>query len=239
MGKGRTEGSTNFTDGEKQIMLSLTADYLMFGLESWQIKQQLTTKMNRTISDEIIKRLIREVRSKRKSADEWLTNFTRDQLAEFYRLRINELEYIQKILLTAISEESEKPGGKNKYLMNQLARTIGDNSKLLAEFGMAPPILAKIKMLLPVDITDMNQRLQKHEQGVKELINNEDHIIDLDKSNGIQEHLRRKEVDDSAGFPTEDTRPKTGFYLDADHPGNSDPSREPTRKPGGDSQRVF
>lgn len=37
--------------------------------------------------------------------------------------------------------------------MNQLAKIIVENSKVLAEFGMAPPIISKIKNMIPMDIS--------------------------------------------------------------------------------------
>jgi hypothetical protein len=70
--------------------------------------------------------------------------------------RIEEVELIQKNLLKIFIFESEKKdydNKKNKFLMNQLAKTIVENSKVLAEFGMAPPILAKIKSLIPLEVS--------------------------------------------------------------------------------------
>ena len=51
--------------------------------------------------------------------------------------------------------ESEKLEKQNKFLINQLAKTIADNSKVLAEFGMAPPILAKLKSMLTMNISNI------------------------------------------------------------------------------------
>ncbi len=45
---------------------------------------------------------------------------------------------------TKKEKEKEKEKEKqNKFLINQLAKNIKENSKVLAEFGMAPPILSK------------------------------------------------------------------------------------------------
>jgi hypothetical protein len=38
-------------------------------------------------------------------------------------------------------------------LINRLAKTIADNLKVLAEFGMPPSLISKIKSMIPMDIT--------------------------------------------------------------------------------------
>ena len=53
-------------------------------------------------------------------------------------------------LLKALIEEIEKNENPNKLLINQLSKTIGENSKVLAEFGMALPLLSKIKNLITI-----------------------------------------------------------------------------------------
>jgi len=46
---------------------------------------------------------------------------------------MEELELVQKKLLKAFVEETEKTGSQNKSLIYQLAKTIADNSKVLSE----------------------------------------------------------------------------------------------------------
>ena len=53
-------------------------------------------------------------------------------------------------LLKALIEEIEKNENPNKLLINQVSKTIGENSKILAEFGMALPLLSKIKSLITI-----------------------------------------------------------------------------------------
>ena len=64
---------------------------------------------------------------------------------------MEELEFVQKKLLKALIEETEKKENQqNKLLINQLSKTIGENSKVLSEFGMAPPLLSRIKSLIMI-----------------------------------------------------------------------------------------
>ena len=64
------------------------------------------------------------------------------------------------------TEKKEEDIKKNKFSINQLAKTIADNSKILAEFGMALPIISKIKNMIPLDMSSINDNCKK------ELINN-------------------------------------------------------------------
>jgi hypothetical protein len=60
-------------------------------------------------------------------------------------------------LKTFIDETDKQEEKQNKSLINQLAKTISDNSKVLAEFGLAPPIIAKIKSMIPLDVSPTNE----------------------------------------------------------------------------------
>ena len=55
-----------------------------------------------------------------------------------------------KKLLRALIEQTEKKENPNKLLINQLSKTIGKNSKVLSEFGMALPLLSRIKSLIMI-----------------------------------------------------------------------------------------
>ena len=48
-------------------------------------------------------------------------------------------------MLKAFIEETEKEENKNISLINQLSKTIAENSKVLAEFGFTPPLLSRIE----------------------------------------------------------------------------------------------
>ncbi len=53
-----------------------------------------------------------------------------------------------KILASETEKEEEK---QDKTIINQLSKTIAENSKVLAEFGMAPPVLSRIKDVISVN----------------------------------------------------------------------------------------
>ena len=80
---------------------------------------------------------------KRGDADQWLDTYAKYQYIEFFRKRIEDLEFVQKTLMQALVEEKDQM--KNKYLMNQLSKTIAENTKVLGSFGLAPPNLSKMQ----------------------------------------------------------------------------------------------
>ena len=87
---------------------------------------------------------------KRGESELWLDYYAKYQFIEYYRKRVEELELVQKKLLRALIEQTEKKENPNKLLINQLSKTIGENSKILAEFGMALPLLSRIKSLIMI-----------------------------------------------------------------------------------------
>ena len=87
---------------------------------------------------------------KRGESELWLDYYAKYQFIEYYRKRVEELELVQKKLLRALIEQTEKKENPNKLLINQLSKTIGENSKILAEFGMALPLLSRIKNLIMI-----------------------------------------------------------------------------------------
>jgi|tagenome__1003787_1003787.scaffolds.fasta_scaffold20942038_2 hypothetical protein len=64
---------------------------------------------------------------------------------------MEELEFVQGKLLNVLIEETEKEAGNpNKLLINKISKTIGENSKVLTEFGFAPPLLFRINSLITI-----------------------------------------------------------------------------------------
>ena len=63
---------------------------------------------------------------------------------------MEELELVQKKLLKALIEETEKSKDQDKVLISKISKTIGENSKVLSEFGFAPPLLSRIKSLITI-----------------------------------------------------------------------------------------
>jgi hypothetical protein len=98
----------------------------------------LYIKLGKKILETVFYRLKKESKANRGDSEQWIYYYARYQFVEFYRKRIKELEYVQRSLLKGLIEETEKDAEKqkDKTLINQLAKTVADNSKVLVEFGI-------------------------------------------------------------------------------------------------------
>jgi hypothetical protein len=155
-------------------LISLINDYSLFGATDNEVIQMLSKKIGKIISETLFYRLKKEAVKKRGDSDQWLDSFARYQYVEYYRKRIDELEYVQSTLLKLLIEEKEEKEQQNKTLINQLSKTIADNTKILAEFGYAPPLLSKIKNLISENYSPTNKevddeikRIQLQRQNIK------------------------------------------------------------------------
>jgi len=70
-------------------------------------------------------------------------------------------------------EETEKET-QNKSLINQLSKTIAENSKVLGEFGISPPVLSKIKSLI---VTNYNAENNNDDEEIKRLWRHENLVV--------------------------------------------------------------
>ena|SRR6185437_13627100 len=112
----------------------------------------LSKKIGKKISETLFYRLKKEAVKIRGDSEQWLDSFVRYQYVEFYRKRIEDLEYVQRNLLKVLIEETEKEREKqDKTIINQLSKTIAEISKVLADFDMAPPILSKISNIVSMN----------------------------------------------------------------------------------------
>jgi hypothetical protein len=134
------KGDKDYYKSEKQLLISLINDYSLFGATDGEIIQMLSTKIGKRISETLFYRLKKEAVKKRGESEQWLDYYARYQFIEYYRKRIEELEFVQKKLLKALIEETEKEENPNKLLINQISKTIAENSNVLAEFSFAPPL---------------------------------------------------------------------------------------------------
>jgi len=170
----RKKGDKDYSKSERQLLISLINDYSLFGVRDHEIIQMLSKKIGKIISETLFYRLKKEAVKKRGDSDQWLDSFARYQYVEYYRKRIDELEYVQSTLLKLLIEEKEEKEQQNKTLINQLSKTIADNTKILAEFGYAPPLLSKIKNLISENYSPTNKevddeikRIQLQRQNIK------------------------------------------------------------------------
>jgi hypothetical protein len=145
----RKKGDKDYSKAEKQLLISLINDYSLFGATDSEVIQMLSTKIGKKISETLFYRLKKEAVKKRGESEQWLDSFARYHYVEYYRKRIEEIEFVQRCLLKLLAEETEKEKEKqDKTVINQLSKTIAEISKTLSDFGMAPPILSKISNLI-------------------------------------------------------------------------------------------
>src|SRR6478736_4104656 len=138
------------TPNQKNSSISLINDYSLFGAHDDEIIQMLSIKIDKKISETLFYGLKKEDIARRGESEQWLDYYAKYQFIEYYRKRMEELEFVQKKLLKALIEETEKKENPNKLLINQLSKTIAENSKVLAEFGFAPPLLSRIESLITI-----------------------------------------------------------------------------------------
>ncbi len=71
------------------------------------------------------------------------------QYVECRRKMIEEVEFVQRILIKSSNREKENPEDKkDKPIINHLSKTITNISKVLADFGNAPPIISFVKNVI-------------------------------------------------------------------------------------------
>ena len=68
----------------------------------------LSTKIGKKISETLFYRLKKEANEKRGESEAWLDYYAKYQYIEYYRKRMEELEFVQKKLLKALIEETRK-----------------------------------------------------------------------------------------------------------------------------------
>jgi hypothetical protein len=231
-------GINDLTEKERNIIIAKVENYILFGLKEREILELLEKHIGRQISPRTLYKIKHNIREKQGTADQWLDKYARLQVADFYRQRITELEYLQSNLFLILDEEKAKGDKRNIYRYNTIAKTIIENSKVLSDLGMAPPIIAKIKELLPVDINELNTRQKESQNALVSSLNGDmdikdDDIIDVDtlNENEQSELDRLQELRKSA---------KTAFRLEPDDQSTGESSGE-NRKSSSDSQdnRVF
>ena len=161
----RNKGDKDYSKSEKQLLISLINDYSLFGARDHEIIQMLSVKIGKKISETIFYRLKKEAKAKRIDSKVWLDIYAKYQFVEFYRQRIEELEYVQRNLIKILAQETEKPEDqKDKSIINHLAKTIADNSKVLFDFGVAPPVLSYIKSVISENYFNSQENNKDNEE---------------------------------------------------------------------------
>jgi hypothetical protein len=191
----RNKGDKDYTKSEKQLLISLINDYSLFGATDNEVIQMLSTKIGKKISETLFYRLKKEVKAKRKDSEEWLDNYAKYQFIEFYRKRIDELEYVQRNLLKILASETEKEEEKqDKTIINQLSKTIAESSKVLAEFGISPPVVAHMKDMISVNYFNSKNENSKDDEeirNIKNITRNAKSAFFLSLDNREDEHAKK------------------------------------------------
>jgi hypothetical protein len=82
-------------------LISLINGYSLFGATDSKTIQMLSEKIGKKISETLFYRLKKEAVKKRGESEEWFDYYAKYQYIEFYRKRIEELEFVQRTLLKA------------------------------------------------------------------------------------------------------------------------------------------
>ena len=93
----RNKGDKDYSKSEKQLLVSLINDYSLFVATDHEVIRMLSKKIGKKISETLFYRLKKEAVKKRGESEQWLDYFARYQYVEYYRKRIEELEYVQRI----------------------------------------------------------------------------------------------------------------------------------------------
>jgi hypothetical protein len=79
-------------------LISLINDYSLFGAHDNEIIQMFSKKIGKKVSETLFYQLKKESKAKRKDSEVWLDHYEKYQFVEFYRKRVEELEYVQRNL---------------------------------------------------------------------------------------------------------------------------------------------
>jgi hypothetical protein len=190
----RKKGDKDYSAREKQMMVSLINDYSLFGATDEEMIKMLSIKLgkenNEKISETLFYRLKKEAVKKRGESEQWLDQYSRFEFVEFYRKRMEELELVQKKLLQALMDETEKEK-QNKSLISQLSKTIIDNSKVLSDFGMSPPIVSRILDVVSGNYFNKINQESEELKNIKMLRQQaKDVIINIPDDNEVEYHVK-------------------------------------------------
>jgi DNA-directed RNA polymerase subunit L len=136
----------------------------------------LSKKIGKNVSETLFYRLKKEAKQKRQDSEQWLDHYTKYQFIEFYRQRIEKLEYVQWNLLKVLALETEEEKKieeekQDKTLINQLSKTIAESSKVLSEFGLVPPVVSHMKNMISVNYFNSKNEEKKIEEEIRNIRN--------------------------------------------------------------------
>jgi len=233
----RIAGINNLTEKERNIIIAKVSDYMLFGLRAQEMIDLIERNIGRPISIRTLCDIRKHIKETQGTTEKWLDRYARLHIADFYKKRIEELEYLQTNLFLILDEEKSKGDKKNVYRYNTIAKTIIENSRQLSDLGMAPPIISKIKELLPVDIMELNERTNNNKENTLKAITDikDEDVIEADT-------LSENEQSELDRLQTLRKGAKTAFRLksdDKDTGQSSNSDRGTTDTEDSQNNRVF
>jgi len=93
-------------------LISLINDYSLFGAHDDEIIQMLSIKIDKKISETLFYGLKKEDIAKRGESEQWLDYYAKYQFIEYYRKRMEKLEFVKKIVKSANRRNREKRKSK-------------------------------------------------------------------------------------------------------------------------------
>lgn len=193
--------SKKYSKQERMMLKAMIKDYLLFGLPTYRIKELIQQKTGLEFSMMSAAYMVKQVQKESQITDDWLDEFARSKLADFYRERIDKMQYLENQLLLLLSKEIEKKD--NAVAVATISKVIIETDKVLSEYALAPPVISKIKSLIPLDITEYSNIEQKATTILKEYetegTNNPD-IPEESSNSQVDTGIPRSEDDDNAVF---------------------------------------
>ncbi|MGD9534131.1 MAG: hypothetical protein AB7V56_10215 [Candidatus Nitrosocosmicus sp.] len=231
----RNKGDKDYTKTEKEIIISMINDYQMFRFTDLEMMDLLSKKLGKNMGNTTFYRLKKEANKRKISSEQWLDNFVRFGLLDFYKERLEEMTLVQNILVKHYLKEShknedeKKDGKQNKVLMNQLAKTITDNSKIMSEIATGPATIAKLLSMIP----------KKLLEGDLEYVEN--HFRKLEKDKGILWSVETGEnKDENEETKVDPSKAPTALLPPIDNLNNKSPKESDSEEASAQGdQRVF
>ncbi len=141
------------------MIIETLKEYSLFNMQDKEIRAIASRLLQRNVHEDTFRRIKKQAQKQNMIASEWIDIFCKSQVIDYYWQRIKEVELTQKYLIQRYLKEVEKikTGEDDPNVLSKLATNIRENNKLLAELGMAPPILSRLQEIIPQNVTDMNK----------------------------------------------------------------------------------
>ncbi len=128
-------------------------------MQDKEIREIASRRLGRNISEDTFRRIKKQAQKQNMIASEWVDIFCESQVIDYYWQRIKDIDLSQKYLIQRYLKEVEKikDGKDDPNVLSKLATNIRENTKLLAELGLTPPIISRLQEMIPQNVTDMNK----------------------------------------------------------------------------------